>query len=893
MSPTKNPRPSRAALPAAVALSLLAVAAPSFAQTAAGTDPEIKRLDQVSVIGSRTQSRTVLESPVPIDVLSGDELRASGYTDVSTILQSLLPSYNFPHPTTPDGNTHIRSATLRGLSPDQTLILVNGKRRHTSAWVNTGGTVGKGAVSTDLNTIPVSAIARIEVLRDGASAQYGSDAIAGVINIVLREDDGFEGTVSRGTTEDGGGGTTKVSLDTGFAFPEGGGIHLTWDYRDRKAANRALADTRQQYFGIGRNGQAVALSGAYGSGTGLNPIGGAAAGAVADPREATIDRDALWRFADSADTEDKTFFANLRKPLSWAEGLEWYAFGGATDSQGSSNASLRRAGQPENVRAIYPDGFLPWVDTDSTDRSLGTGLKGYLGQWRWDLSSVYGRNELVYRTRNTLNATLGAASPTRFYNGAFEASQWTTNLDAGNSFEVGWHAPLRLALGLEYRRDTYEIRPGEEASYAWGPYRVLDGPAAGTVPTIGSQGFAGIQPGDAGDYSRHNVAAYVEADTDVTDRLLVSLAGRWEDYSDFGSTTNGKLALRYQLGGGVALRASASTGFHAPALAQQYFSSTSSRTLNNAVTGLPEYVLVRTAPVDSVEARALGARDLDPEKATNLTAGLTWGIAGLTASLDVYRIDIDDRIFLSSNFVDAAGSSAIRDYLAALGSPGVTSVRYFSNTADTRTTGVDASARYVWQWDGGDRLTATLGYNRNKTELTRVASTPEQLLALGVRTPLFDITERTRVEKGQPRDNLTLALAWDAGPWSVHLGTHRYGRIEQVAATNQSAANVAQFAKGSTAFRTLPTEAGTAGNYDVIQRLEAKWITDADVSLRISRNLVLTLGADNVFNTYPTRNIATTPAVSGADTYGVFPYSELSPFGWSGAYYYGRLQVKF
>lgn len=220
--------------------------------------------------------------------------------------------------------------------------------------------------------------------------------------------------------------------------------------------------------------------------------------------------------------------------------------------------------------------------------------------------------------------------------------------DAGNSFEVGWHAPLRLALGLEYRRDTYEIRPGEEASYVWGPYRVLDGPAAGTVPTIGSQGFAGIQPGDAGDYSRHNVAAYVEADTDVTERLLVSLAGRWEDYSDFGSTTNGKLALRYQLGGGVALRASASTGFHAPALAQQYFSSTSSRTLNNAVTGLPEYVLVRTAPVDSVEARALGARDLDPEKATNLTAGLTWGIAGLTASLDVYRIDIDDRIFLST-----------------------------------------------------------------------------------------------------------------------------------------------------------------------------------------------------------------------------------------------------
>lgn len=869
---------------------LAAFATPALAQTPAG---DVATLDQVTVIGARTQPRTVLASAVPIDVLSAEDIRDSGHTDVSKILQSLLPSFNFPHPTTPDGNTHIRSATLRGLSPDQTLVLVNGKRRHASAWVNTGGTVGKGAVSTDLNAIPVSAIERIEVLRDGASAQYGSDAIAGVVNIVLREDAGFDGTASYGSTEDGGGDTAKVSLDAGFAFPEGGGVHFTADYRDRKGANRAQADTRQQYFGIGADGQPVALSGNYGSGIGLTPIGGAAVGAVADPREAGIDRAGLWRFADTADTVEKTVFGNLRKPLAWADGLEFYAFGGYGVSDGSSNASLRRSGQSENVRAIYPDGFLPWVDTQSTNASLATGLKGYAGDWRWDLSTVYGRNELEYRTRNTLNATLGADSPTAFYNGRYAASQWTTNLDLANIFELGWHAPLRLALGAEYRRDGYEISPGEEASYVWGPYSVLDGPAAGTVPTIGSQGFAGIQPGDAGDYHRHNVSAYAEAETDVTDRFLVSLAGRYEDYSDFGSTTNGKLALRYELGGGVALRASASTGFHAPALAQQYYSSTSSRTLNNVDTGLPEYVLVRTAPVDSVEARALGARDLKPEKASNLTAGLTWGWRGLVASLDVYRIDIDDRIFLSSNFVDASGSSAIRDYLATLGSPGVTSVRYFSNAADTRTTGVDFSARYLWQLGDHGRLTATLAYNRNKTELQHVASTPQELLDLGVRTPLFDITERTRVEKGQPRDNLVLGLGWDVRGWGVNLSTHRYGEIQGVAATNQSAANVAEFAKGSTRFSTLPTEAGSAGNYDVIQVLEPKWVTDLDVSYRFSDAFKLVLGVDNVFNTYPTRNIATTAAVSGADTYGVFPYSELSPFGWSGTYYYARIETRF
>ncbi|RLK56086.1 iron complex outermembrane receptor protein [Stenotrophomonas rhizophila] len=889
-----NPRATvlrRRRLSVAVLASLFTTV-PVHAQTVASA-PAVTQLDQLTVLGNRTLARTVLESPVPIDVLSAQDIRSSGYTDISQILQSLLPSFNFPHPTTPDGNTHIRSATLRGLSPDQTLVLVNGKRRHASAWVNTGGTVGKGAVSTDLNAIPVSAIERIEVLRDGASAQYGSDAIAGVINIVLREDAGVEGRVSRGTTRDGGGGTTAVALDTGVAFADGGGLHLTWDYRDRKAANRALPDTRQQYFGIGRNGAPVAPSGTFGSGTGLAPIGGAAAGAVADPREASIDRDALWRFADSADTVEKTVFGNLRKPLAWAEELEAYAFGGYGVSEGSSNASLRRAGQVENVRAIYPDGFLPWVDTQSTNASLGAGIKGLLGDWHWDLSSVYGRNKLVYRTRNTLNATLGAASPTAFYNGALEASQWTTNLDANNSIELGWHAPLRLAIGAEFRRDTYGISPGELNSYVWGPARVLDGPSAGAVPTIGSQGFAGIQPADAGNHHRHNVSAYAEAETDVTDRFLLSLAGRWEDYSDFGSTTNGKLALRYQLDGGVAVRASVSTGFHAPALAQQYFSSTSSRTLNNAVTGVPEYVLVRTAPVDTVEARALGARSLEPEQATNVTAGLTWGIGGLSASVDVYRIDIDDRIFLSSNFVDAAGSTAIRDYLAALGSPGVTSVRYFSNAADTRTTGVDASARYRWELADYGRLTATVAYNRNKTELTHVASTPAQLAALGVRTPLFDVTERTRVEKGQPRDNLTLALGWEVGRWGIHLGTHRYGEIEGVAATNQSAANVAAFAQGSTRFRTLPTEAGSAGNVDVIQTLEARWVTDLDIAFRATETVTLVLGANNLFNTYPTRNIATTPQVSGADTFGVFPYSELSPFGWSGTYYYARLEARF
>jgi iron complex outermembrane receptor protein len=860
---------------------------------AAEPAPDAQTLNPVTVTGARAQPRTVLSSPVPIDVLSAADIRASGYTDTAKLLQALLPSFNFPHPTTPDGNTHVRSATLRGLSPDQTLVLVNGKRRHTSAWVNTGGTVGKGAVSIDLNAIPTDAIERIEVLRDGASAQYGSDAIAGVINIVLRSDGGFNGSVSHGSTQDGGGDTSRVAVSHGFAFDNGARLHLTLDYRDHQAANRAEPDTRQQYFGIGANGQPVALSPAYGSGTGLVPIGGAAAGASPDPREARIDRAALWRFADSADTIERNAFFNASTPLSVGAGIEWYAFGGYGLSDGRSNASLRRAGQAENVRALYPDGFLPWVDTRNSNQSFATGLKGEAGAWRWDLSTSYGGNGLEYRTRNTLNATLGAASPTAFYNGKFKSSQWTSNLDLRRSVDIGISAPLQLALGAEYRRDGYTISPGELASYQWGPARVLDGPAAGTVPTIGSQGFAGIQPGDAGHYRRNNKSLYIEAENELSERFLVSAAARVEDFSDFGATTKGKLALRYELPGGVALRGSASSGFHAPALAQQYFSSTSSRTLNNPVTGLPEYVLVRTAPVGSNEARALGAQALKPEKADSLTAGASWGWRSLVASVDFYRIDIKDRIVLSSNFVDAGSSTRMRDYLASLGSPGVSSVRYFSNAADTRTTGVDVSARQAWKLADWGQLTGTAAYNRNKTRLTGVAGTPSQLSVLNVRTPLFDVTERTRTELGQPKDNAILGLRWELQRWGFDISTHRYGEIRAVAATNQSAATVAEFAKGRTRFVAVPTEAGSAGNLDVIQILEPKWVTDLAVSYQFTRNVKLALGANNLFNVYPTRNIASTAQVAGADTFGVFPYSELSPFGWSGAYYYARAELKF
>lgn len=856
--------------------------APPPPETAAGDDGDIV------VTGTRFSNRTVTTSPVPIDVLSGEEIRSSGYDETTEILRQQAPSFAFATPTTPDGNTHIRSASLRGLSPDETLVLVNGKRLHTAAWVNTGGTIGKGAVPTDLNQLPAAAIGRVEILRDGASAQYGSDAIAGVINVLLRQDTGIHATASFGSTYDGDGDTYTLSLGGGVKLGDDGFFNLTGYYRDHKAANRAQPDTRQFYFGVSPTGTPQALSARYGSGTGLNPPGGVA-GTTLDPREASVDRN-LWRFADSGDLEEYTGIANFSKPLG---SVELYGFGGYRLSKAHSNASFRRPGQDENVRALYPNGFLPFINTRSTDYSAAVGLKGEVAGWGWDLSTVYGGNEIQYRTENTLNATLGASSPTRFYNGKYVNSQWTSDLSFSKAFEAGLAAPVDLAFGAEYRRDGYKIGAGEPDSYAFGTARILDGPNVGAVPTIGSQGFAGIQPGDVVDTSRDSIGAFAELGAEAVKGWRLDLAGRYEHYSDFGDSWNWQGSTRLELGAGFALRGSAGTGFHAPALAQQYFSSTSSRTIVNNTTGFPEFVLVRTAPVGSPLARALGAQDLKPEKSKSFGGGLTFARGGLSASVDYYHIDIDDRIFLSSNYVDASGSRRLRDYLAGLGIPGVTSVRYFTNAADTRTEGVDVTIAYAAGLGDWGKLKLTGAYNHNTTRLRRISATPSQVTALGITTPLFDINERTRVEYGQPRDKFAFGANLKVGIFTLDARTTRYGKVEQVALTNQSPANVALAGQGGTSFRTLPTESGTAGNLDVIQQLEPKWVTDLSISAQVTRNVSLTVGADNLFNVYPTENIRSTPALTGADTSGAFPYSEFSPFGFSGGYYYARVGVSF
>jgi len=843
-------------------------------------DPPAADLDRVMVVGSRFQQRTATD---PIDFLGPQELRKNGFTDLTKVLQASLPSFNSPHSTTPDGNTHVRVATLRGLAPDQTLVLINGKRRHSSAWINTSGSsLGGGSVPVELNAIPATALAQVEVLRDGAAAQYGSDAIAGVINLVLRKDLGFSANGTWGVTDKGDGETHEAALNAGLPLGRDGILHASLHVREREVTNRAQADTRQQYFGVDAAGNLTPLSNAYASGTGAPPPG-----ITFDPREASIDRRALWRFGDP-ELSEWAAFVNAEKPVAgFGAGSEFYAFGGWNNSTAKSVASFRRAGENNTVRSIYPDGFLPLIKTDSENRALTAGLRNRQGRWGWDISQTLGDNDIRYHTRNTLNASLGAASPTAFYNGHYRYTQAVTNLDLTRAFDIGLAAPLNVAAGAEFRHERYRIGAGEPDSWRNGGVPVLDGPNAGAPTTAGAQASAGITPLSETARHRHSVALYLESEAQFHPRWLLSGALRFEDYSDFGTTLNGKLSTRLTLTDALSARASVSSGFRAPSLQQQYHAAIGSRTLFSLDPAVPPRIIIQgILPVDTDAARALGASPLQAEESIHLAAGLSYERGGFTATLDGYRIDIDDRILLSTRFTGAA----VAALLASLGIDAEAG-RYFTNAVDTRTQGIDASLRYQLDLAAAGRVTFTGGYNRTRT---RVLTAARAAVPGVIDTPIFDRQEVIRIERGQPRDNLQLSAGWEREPFSLLLRTVRYGEIASLAYSNRTPAQIAAIPAGSS-FTTEPTAipGAAAGNLDVLHLLKPTWVTDLDLGIRLGERVSLSIGANNLFNTYPTRTIASTETFSGTDTNGVFPYSSLSPYPFSGRFYYTRISVQF
>ena len=791
-------RPLLAPLSLAIALALPAAGA--SAQNAPAATPNT--LDTVIVTGTRVSDRTVAESQSPIDIISAEALSATGTPELATALARALPSLNFPRPALADGTSAVRPVQLRGLSPDQVLVLVNGKRYHTSSLLNINGTIGRGSAAVDLNTIPIAAIARVEVLRDGASALYGSDAIAGVVNIVLKgAEKGGSLEAGFGQYSAGDGKNYQLSGDTGVALGgDRGWLHVAGQLNQQDLTNRA-----RPYAGAPSASQ---------------PAVGQKAFVIGDP-----------------DVDAQAFSLNSEYHLT--DNLDAYAFAVVSNRDITGSAFFRAPGSTtQNIRSIYPDGFLPQIETYSQDRSLVAGLRGEVAGWKWDASYNYGYNHLDFHTRNTLNVSLGPDSPTSFYDGALETTQNIGNLDVSRGFDWGLAYPVNVAFGVEYRNEKWNQSPGELGSY------YQRGTLAG-----GAQGFGGFSPSVSGQYSRDSYAFYADLEADFTDKFSAGLAGRWEDYDDFGSETSGKLSARYAFTDRVALRATASTGFRAPSLAQQYFQTTSTTFL----AGDPNPYEIRTFPASSATAQALGAEPLKPETSTSYSAGLVLQpLDALYLTIDAYQIEVDDRIVLSSNLT----GTAVQRFLEAQGIYGVNGGRYFTNAIDTRSRGVDVVGSYRWQL-AASSVDLTAGYSYAKTEVTHVAPNPAELSANGLNLERIDRTERGRIEDGFPRDKLQLNGTWSSEHWALALGTTRYGE-----------------------FSTRPAAAANDQTYG------AKWVVDASASYKVD-GWTLTLGADNLLNEYPDENSFAN------STSGQFPYSNLSPFGFNGAYVYGKVNYRW
>ena len=929
-----------------VTLSTFALSAPARAQNnppapqaanaqapAAATDqgePGSVTQETIIVTGSRTANRTVANSPVPVDVISSDAIKNSGQTETNRILNQLVPSFNFPQPSIADGSDALRPATLRGLSPDQTLVLINGKRRHTSALLNINGTVGRGSAAVDLNLIPGIAISRVEVLRDGAAAQYGSDAIAGVINIQLKNSThGGRASVTWGeylttindvqrvtglqtnaagqpildassnnlyflANTDGephvqDGAQITAAVNAGLPLGSRGFVNLSGEYHLRQPTNRAGYDLRPNF---------------------LRPTP-----TTFDQRELTFDRHEFL-FGDP-----RSHDYNLILNAGYEVTDDWEVYGFATYGHRNalSAANWRQQlnnGANRDWSVLAPNdtptaanyvgltqiGFLPFIDTHLRDYALTGGLRGNVGGWHADLSYGIGHDKFDYEVHNTVNASFGPQTQRDFDAGGLRYTQNILNLDLANEYSVGFAKPLTVAAGAEYRHENFKERPGDLQSWAIGPYfkpAINNTTSAnctaqqgvfnaatnqctfpGRQALVGAQGFPGIPDVSRTDASRHSYAAYVELDTDPVTNVTTTLAGRFEHYSDFGSTWNGKFAARWEFVPGYAVRGAISNGFRAPSLHQQFFTTTST----NFIGGVP--VDIATLAVNSAPAVALGAQPLKPEKSVNLSAGLTANpLRGLTLTADYFHIKIKDRIVLTETLGTGgtgntpAVQAAVTALLQSLGFPQVGAARFFINGLDTTTSGVDLVATYRVGDTAIGKWNLTAAYNHNKTKIDKRLDAVGPLAQIpGI--VLFGRVEGIRFTEGQPRDKVVLTADGDIGRFGITARTTRYGKV---------------VSPGAAAPVSNPTSLTDFGPDDIF--LAAKWITDLEVRLHGKDGFEFAIGANNLFDVYPTRSpFGARPASVGGfypanQIY--IPYSIFSPFGFNGRFVYGRASVDF
>ncbi|MBC3498288.1 TonB-dependent receptor [Pseudomonas sp. SWRI100] len=781
--------------------------------TALASEPAASALGTVIVTGNRSaEKRTITSSPVPIDVISAKQLQETGKPGLMEALNASVPSLTLPEKTGWDASGMARAPSLRGLNAAQVLVLVNGKRRHTSATLNISG-INAGAAPSDLDLIPISAIDHVEVLRDGAAAQYGSDAIAGVINVILKADASGTAVTTAGQGYDGKKQTVQQSLNKGFELGRDGILQLALDARSQNDDNKASANGYSQAEAFDRAGKVT--YGGYGT-----------------PKINLL-----------------TLGYNAELPVN--DELSLYSF---------STWSYRKAEQGQNFRLPtivntittgpngYPAGYTPTWYIEEHDYQAALGAKGLVGEWDWDLSSTYGRNEAEQGTWNNQNPSLGEATPNHFESGTWIASQLTSNLDLHRTFDIGLGKPLDVSWGLEQRRDTYQVKAGDWASWADGGYCASPGNCAAS----GAQVTNGISPAEATSASRNSYAGYLDVGFHPLPQWYWGAAVRYEHYDrGIGATRSGKLTTRYEFTPELALRATVSNGFRAPSLANSLFSARS--TTYGVVNGVYQSINYGVLPVDSAAAQALGAEALKPEKSANYSLGLTWQPSErLAFTADAYLINVRDRITLTGTLL----GPEVTDTLLASGIDSTSGGRYFTNGADTRTKGLDVVGSYDQDLGGAGSLKWTAAFNWNDTEIldykqsVNILGTPYELMNREARNFLTDV---------QPHTKLILGANWRWDRYRVNLGLTRYGAWREVNAAND---------------RSLDRE------------YKARWITDLDLGYQLTKDLELAIGARNLFDVYPERQAPSSKTM-------VKGYGAYSPYGFTGGYYFGRVTYNF
>ncbi len=827
--------------------------------------------EDVVVVGSRTEGREPLESPVPVELMLGERLRNSGHVETGRALQMLSPSFNFQSSAITDGTDSVRPATLRGLGPDQVLVLVNGKRRHNSALLHVLDTVGRGTAGTDMNAIPLSAIERIEVLRDGASAQYGSDAIAGVINLVLKEAPGFSVDTSWGQTYRGDGDVFTHTMNGGWASEEGAFLNMTYEFRDRDHTDRAGAWGWPFYL------PAECGAGDRPSSTGF----------CLDSRESTVNRHVI-RLGD-ADSRHHSGYYNASLPIGGR--VNFYSFGGFSTRANSSPGFYRVPFifNPRIVYEIHPEGFLPFIDTNVEDVSFAAGIDWETDSgWLFDLSVNHGRNTFDFYISNSNNASYGVNSPTGADAGGLRFNQTTFNFDVSRLFEQAGRT-TNLAFGAEFRRDGYGIRAGEPVSYL----HCLDDPNSnkstcrgGSPPGI--QVFPGYRPTDETDASRTNTGAYIDLEWVFGGKFTLGTAGRFERYSDFGSTVNGKISARYDFAPAFALRGGVNTGFRAPSLHQLYYSKIDTLSVESPDGGtvLAE---VGTFPNNSSIVQALDVPSLKQETSTNVSGGAVVKI-GQTAALtvDAFRLTVDDRIVMSANFTAGAVEATAPTVAQVMRDTRIQGAQFFANAARTSTSGVEFTFNSLHAFRGGGVLDWGVSGSYFDTVLEGDLEFPASLAPIA--SVLFEPADRAIIEDFQPSTRFQGTVEYRIGPVRFGGGIRYFGSY------------------------ILWDQLGLIGRSQN-QTFTPKTVTDVHFAVRLSRQAELMVGANNLFNVYPDMNefndlfgtflsdIAGAPfsnitdrsgnVIPGTESHGIFPYARTAPFGINGGYYYTRLSFRF